>query len=93
MKTWRPYHAGLMLIAPRLGSGKTASGLYVEIGLYNRDLTRKTKMVGEVLSTYGCREIKPGDVVVFRYGMEHTVRDAAGEELTFIHEKHCIMAR
>ena len=93
MKTWRPFHRGLMLIAPRLGSGKTASGLHVEIGLYNKDVTRRTKMVGEVLSAYGCKQIKPGDTVIFRYGMEHEVRDASGETLTFIHERHCLIAK
>jgi|HubBroStandDraft_3_1064219.scaffolds.fasta_scaffold437550_1 hypothetical protein len=93
MKAWRPFHRGLMIVAPRVGSGKTASGLHVEVGMYNRDVTRRTKMIAEVLSTFGCDQVKPGDTVVYRYGAENTVRDSEGEELTFLSEKHCILAK
>jgi len=93
VKAWRPFHRGLMIIAPRVGSGKTASGLHVEIGLYNKDTTRRQKMIGEVLATFGCAQVKPGDTVVYRYGAENAVRDSEGEELTFLHERHCIFAR
>lgn len=93
MKCWRPFHRGLMIIAPRDGSGQTASGLHVEVGLYNKDLTRRTKMIGEVLSAYGCEQVKPGDTVIYRYGAESVVRDASGEELTFLYERHCMIAR
>jgi hypothetical protein len=82
-----------MIVAPRVGSGKTASGLHVEIGLYAKDTTCRTKMVAEVLATYGTTHIKPGDEVAFRYGSEMTVRDSEGEELTFLAERHCLFAR
>lgn len=93
MKAWRPFHRGLMIVAPRVGSGKTASGLHVEIGMYSKDVTRRTKMVAEVLSTFGTAQVKPGDEVAFRYGSEMTVRDSEGEELTFLAERHCILTR
>lgn len=92
-KAWRPFWPGLMIIAPRVGSGRTKSGLHVDIGLYNRDVTRRTRMIGEVLSSYGTKQVKPGDTVAFRYGAEMTVRDSEGEELTFVHEKSCLFAR
>jgi hypothetical protein len=93
MKTWRPFHRGLMIIAPRTGGGRTASGLYVEPGLADRDQTRRVKMVGDVLATYGCERVRPDDVVLFRYGTEHTVIDASGEVYTFVHERHVLGVR
>jgi len=91
--SWRPLHRGLMIIESRVGSGRTSSGLHVEVGLYNKDVTRRTRMVGRVLSTFGCREVKPDDVVIFRYGSEHSVVDSSGERLTFLSEKHVLMVR
>ena len=93
MKAWRPYAPGMMIVEPRLGSGRTAGGLYVEIGLYTTDLTRRTKMVATVLSTYGTKGVKPDDTVIFRYGTEDTVRDSSGEEVTFLHERNVLAVR
>jgi hypothetical protein len=82
-----------MIIESRVGSGRTSSGLHVEIGLGNRDTTRRTKMVGRVLACYGCREVKPDDVVVYRYGAQNDVVDSSGERLTFLAERHVLFVR
>lgn len=93
MKTWRPFHRGMMIVAPRLGDGYTKSGLYAPVSAGEKDLTRKTKMVAEVLSTFGTRQVKPGDTVLFQYGAEDELRDSSGESLTFLHERRCLMVR
>jgi hypothetical protein len=93
MRSWRPLHRGMMEVATRDGSGKTKGGLHVQVGLYNKDLTRRTKMVADVLSTYGTREVNPGDTVLYRYGMENPVVDSSGEEHTFLAERHCLLTR
>jgi hypothetical protein len=82
-----------MIIEPRLGSGKTKGGLHVEVGLYVKDTTRRTRMIGDVLATFACKDVSPGDVVVYRYGSELVATDAEGEELFFLSERHVLFVR
>jgi hypothetical protein len=107
VKVWRPYHRGACEIEPRIGSGRTASGLHVEIGMrpvmrtkadgtqYRPwdDPTRREKMVGEVVATYGTRQVEPGDVVLFEYGASIDVTDAEGNRHTLVSESYCTVVK
>lgn len=93
MKAWRPLWPGLMIVDQHVGAGVTKSGLYAEAGLGDRDQTLKTKMVGEVKATFACKDVRPGDRVLFRYGMDTQLMDSTGEVLTFVHENHVIVVR
>jgi hypothetical protein len=100
VKAWRPFHRGMMIIEPRLGTGKTPAGLWIEVGLEHVvredgrrvmfDRTKQTKMIGDVITTFGTSAVRPDDVVSFRYGQDHDTIDAQGEPLTFLHERHVI---